>query len=232
MTEMDMEKLVKAVTAQVLASMGGGRSCPDEEAGRPRCLVIGSIEAVPEALRRDRVLRALGDGETVGNILAYERIVITELTLLQMVDIAQGRPGDSVSGAVIDGLLRGVEVLLLESALPHRRRGSGGSTGLYAVLEGYVRTIQAFGVRLLSAERLSPPVPVPARPPKYQAPAASRPRGSARTNRERLLTEEGALAILAESGGGSIRLEPGTIVTPLAWDVFRRARAEVIFERG
>lgn len=229
MTELEMEKLVAAVTAQVMASMGAAGSHPDRERGKPRCLVVGNPEAVPETLRRGTVLRTLADYEAGGNILAYEKIIVTELTLLQLVDIAQGRPGDSAAGAVIDGLLGGAEVILLESALPHRSRAGGGSTGLYAVLEGYVRTIQAFGARLFSGERLAAQAPVPARPPKYQAPAPASPRGSARTNRAQLLTEDRALALL-EGGDGVIRLEPGTIVTPLAWDAFRKARAEVVFE--
>ena len=228
MTEIDLEKLIAAVTERVLADLGGAGPCPDSEAGKIRCLAIGRTEAVPEVLRRGAVIRGLADYEENGNIRAYGRIVVTELTLLQLADIAQGRPGDSASGAVIDGLLEGVEIFLLESALPHRRRAGGGSPGLYAVLEGYVRTMQTFGVRLFAGERAAAPDPVPPRPPKYQAPVQTVPRGSARTGGARLLTEERALEML--KAGGAVRLERGTIVTPLAWDAFRRARAEVAFE--
>ena len=59
---------------------------------------------------------------------------------------------------------------LLETALPHRAYAGKSSTGLYALLEGYVRSIQAFGVKLLTRERMAEPAVKPVRPPKYQAP--------------------------------------------------------------
>ena len=101
-----------------------------------------------------------------------------------------------------------------------------GSNGLYALLEGYVRTLQTFGVKLLGQAALVMPVVVPVKPPKYQAPAPEPVRGSAKPNCQRLITETDAVALAAEAEG-SVCIPVDAILTPSARDVFTRARLEI-----
>lgn len=228
MSEINIERLVEDVTRQVLSALQARQDAAEEAAGKDRCLVVGKLEDVPDALKRGAVLYGMEEYEGCKNILRFQRVIISGLTLVQLADIALGRPGDSGSCAVVSALLHGVEVVLLESALPHRSCAGKGSTGLYALLEGHVRTIQAFGVKLLAKERLAVPETAPVRPPKYQAPAPGPVKGSARPSVGRLISESDALAMAAASGGQPVRVAGDAILTPSAWDVFTRARVEVI----
>ena len=222
----DVQKIVEEVTRLVLDQMQKQQTAVEATEGMEHCLVVGDISAVPEKLGQGRALHPLEEYERCGNILRYRRVIVTGLTLIQLADIAQGRPGDSGSCAVVSALLSGVDVVMPETALPHRKFAGKGSNGLYALLEGYVRTLQTFGVKLLGQEALAVPTAVPVKPPKYQAPAPEPVRGSARPNSQRLITETDAVALAAEAEG-SVCIPVDAILTPSARDVFTRARLEI-----
>ena len=217
-----MEQIVAAVTRQVLAALGSQKEEQMASEGKARYLVVGDVSEVPEKLRAGAVLDGIESYEACANILRYAKVIITRLELVQLADIAQGRPADSVSCAVVQALLNGVEVVLLETAPVHRKFAGKSSTGLYALLEGYVRTIQGFGVKLLTQDRMVDTPVVPAKPPKFQAPIPAPVKGSTKPNRQCLITESAALA-MAAAADGTVRLERGTILTPSARDVFVRA---------
>ena len=222
----DVQQIVEEVTRLVLAQMQKQQATAEATAGMGHCLVVGDIVAVPEKLRQGWVLHPLEEYEHCDNILRYQRVLVTGLTLVQLADIAQGRPSDSSSCAVVSALLSGVDVVMIEAALPHRKFAGKGSNGLYAILEGYVRSVQTFGVKLLAQEALAIPVVVPVKPPKYQAPAPVPVQGSAKPNSQRLITEADAEALAAEAKG-AVCIPVNAILTPSAQDVFTRARLEI-----
>ena len=218
MERSDLEYIVDLVTKQVLSAVQGrGEAAPGTE-GLPRVLLVGDGEA-PEELTRDAVLCGLEDYQSCKNILRYDRVVVTHLTCLQLADIALGRPADPASCAVLYALLSGVDVYLTEDALSFRRFAGKGSTALYHLLEGYAQTLQVFGIKQVSRQRR--PEPPPAKPPKFSAPAAEVPVGSAAPNAGRLITEARALELVRQ--GGEIRLPQRAILTPAARDVFAQA---------
>ena len=97
---------------------------------------------------------------------------------------------------------------------------------LHSLLSGYVQTLRTFGVKPAKQWK---PEPVPeARPPKFQAPAVEVPAGTARPNAQRLVTEDGARALV--KSGGPVALARDAIVTPAAWDVLRAAGVEIVKE--
>lgn len=230
MNDLEMERLVASVVQRVLATLEPTVAASPCDAGKPRYLVIGSPDGVPAKLRGQAVLVA-GDETACAGILQYQKVIIENLELIQLVDIAQGRPSDAACCAVLQALLNGIEVVMLETALPHRAYAGKSSTGLYALLEGYVRSIQAFGVKLLTRERMAEPAVKPVRPPKYQAPPPVPAATSARPNAERLITESIALS-MASGAEGTVRIAPDAILTPSARDVFAAARLTVTREPG
>jgi hypothetical protein len=228
MKEQELQALIELVTRQVLAQLSRETGQAEaRDAGKTRLLVVGEAAEVPPQLCQGAVLCALEEYAAAQNILRYDKVVITALTLPQLADMAQGRPCDTAACAVTAALLNGREVLLLEKGLPHRAFAGKGSTGLYALLEGYVRTLQGFGVKLLTAERLYQPKVLPVRPAKYQAPAAQVPQGSAPPSSGRLITEARAHALLAQAADGAVSIPRDAILTPSAMDVFRAARVKV-----
>lgn len=228
MSRQDMEQLIETVTQQVLASLGAAPMQNAADQGKYRLLLLAKPGTpVPEELTEDAVIFELEDYETHRNILRYDRVLVGNLSVTQLADIAQGRIGDSVSCAVIYALLSGVEVQLLERAPEHRKFAGRANPSLYGVLEGYVRTLQIFGVKLLGETKK--PVLREAKPARYMAPPVTVPRGTAAPNANRLITEAEACALLKT--GSPVYLPKGAIVTPSARDVFTQARAELIQER-
>jgi ethanolamine utilization protein len=229
MSEQNLDEIVNAVTQQVLEALRAGDAADTPETeGKEKLLIVGEKECVPEALCRNAVLYGMEDYRTAGNILRYQRIVITQLTINELADIALGRPTDEASGVVVEALLNGVEVVMLEKALPHRKYAGKGSTSLYHLLESYARTIQVFGVRLLGNQlHREQPALLETKPPKFQKPAVSAPRGKARPNIGRLITEATAHAMI-DGGTDAVHIPADAIVTPSARDAFAQAQIAVI----
>lgn len=219
MNETELSALIEKIVAEVLA---GGTATPDPacDEGRDKILVIGEPSAVPAVLQGNAVLYGLSDYEAAGNILRYKKVIVTKLTMLELADLALGRASCPAVNAVMEALLNGREVQLLESGLPHRKYSGKGSTKLYALLEGYVRTIMSFGVKSYAPERLVTREPLPEAAPKFAAPKTVVPEGTAVKNPERLITEDVAKA-LCQGASGSVHLARNAIVTPSALDCFK-----------
>lgn len=217
MDEIMMKQVVEAVLRELQAGKDTASACTE---GMDRLLVVGDMNTVPPDLARDYVLLPVKDYVEYGNILRYQKILITSLSLTQMSDIAQGRDGSPEACAVITGLLNGMEVCITENAFPHRKYAGKSSSRLYEVIENNARMLQSFGIKLLKESRIvSDPAPV--RSPKYQAPPVEVPMGTACVNSDRLITEAIACT-LAAGGEKEICLSRDAIVTPSAWDIFRQ----------
>lgn len=218
MNQTELEQIVKMVTQQVMAAMNG-ISCGAETEGLAKVLTVGPENApLPQELTTDSVLLDLEDYKINRNIRRYDRVIIKELTITQLADIALGRIGDEATCAVIHALLNGIDVYLLPDALTFRKFAGKGSNALYNLLEQYAQTLQVFGVK---AYKYKPRQVLPeAKPAKFAAPAVPVPRGTLVPNAHRLITEAEALALV--SSGGPVQIPAGAILTPLARDILAK----------
>ena len=212
-----MEELVRLVTEQVLAAIQNESKLEDaRNEGKKKCLVLGGAEDIPEALRQDMILLDVKDYETIQNIRRYDRVVIAKLTLRQLADIAMGRPGDSLSCAVCQALLQGVDVLMLDSAAPHRQHAGKGSTAFYRRLEGYMNSLQVFGIKLIGTDSVLLNAPEK----KQGEPVRCEVTGT------KLITEEIAERLTKKAQ--EVVIPAGTLITPAAMDVLKEARVKLI----
>lgn len=212
-----MDELVRLVTEQVLAALNQESKLEDaRNEGKKKCLVLGKQEDIPEALKQDMILLDVKDYETIQNILRYDRVVITKLTLRQLADIAMGRPGDSLCCAVCQALLQGVDVLMLDSAAPHRQHAGKGSTAFYRMLEGYMNTLQVFGIKLIGMDSVLMNAPEK----KQGEPVRCEVNGT------KLITEEIAERLAKKAQ--EVVVPAGTLITPAAMDVLKEARVKLI----
>ena len=212
-----MDELVRLVTEQVLAALNNENKFADaRNEGKKKCLVLGETEHIPEALAQGMILLDVKDYERIQNILRYNRVIITKLTMRQLADIAAGRPGDSLACAVCQALLQGVEVLMTESAAPHREYAGKGSTAFYRMLEGYMNTLQVFGIKLIGKDN-----PMMNAPEKKQGePVRCEVTGT------KLITEEVAERLVKKAQ--EIVVPAGTLITPAAMDVLKEAQVKLI----
>ncbi len=224
MDEQQLRRIIEEVTAQVLASAPKDRTCAAP--GAEKVLVIGDTSGVPREICELATLCGIEDYECGRYIAPYSKVIIAELTLTQLCDIALARPTDAACCAVIQALLNGKPVLLLESGLPHRAFAGKGSTALYAEIEGYVRKLSGFGVKMMTEARMYKPAEVPVRPAKHQPAPVTVPRGNGQPNPGSVITEEIALG-LVKDGADTVTLPHGAILTPSAKDVFTKMKVSV-----
>lgn len=212
MAELSKEQLIEFITREVMNTLGIGDSEPVDKSGCPAALVIGDADRLPGNVKKKYCLKQIE--EYHGDISICDVIFITKLTKTELADIALGRDTEAASCAVIEGLIHGKEIFLYDIALSYRKYAGQGSRAFYQLLEGYVRTLQSFGIKLVQGTTVIDKYE------KYAAPGADLPEG--------VITE--ALARkLTESGEGAIQVRRGTVITPSAKDVFLHADRELVF---
>ena len=210
MPDLSKEQLVELITREVMKLMGDTVE-PEktDKSGLPDVLVIGSCDKLPVSIRNRNNLCDIACYTCEEDILKFEKIYITELSLTELADIALGRNTRAAQCAVISGLLHGKEIFLLDCALTFRKLSASASRGFYQLLEGYVRTLQSFGIKLVNGQ-----TPID----KYtvrSAPGDDLPEG--------IITEALAKSMVEKSSDAVVLLRKGTVVTPSAKDVFLHA---------
>ena len=213
----ELEHLTELVTRRVLETLGKmHETVPQGATETWRMLVIGVPSRIPGEYIGSAILCPVEDYRSSSDILRYQKVLVERLTLTQLADIVAGRETDKACSAVLQALLQGVEVWMLEDAPPHRRSLRCNSGALCQMLENYVQTLLRFGVRLLPGSGT----------PSLDARSAVMEYKSEKSG---LITEAEALR-LAERGERELRLPAGTILTPSARDVFVRTRVALVWE--
>ncbi len=219
------EMMIQQIVEAVLKEMGAGPSASCCAEGSCKMLVIGDVADVPAHVAQGCQCLTIQDYIQNKNINRYEKVMITELTMTQLSDVAQGRDGSPESCAIVHALLSGIDVLMIEKALLHRKYSGKGSSRLYQTIENNVKLIQSYGVKMLKEQihqTLEPP-----KPPKFQAPKLQVPKGNAQTNEDRVITE-GIAQVIAARSQGTAYISKDAIVTPSAWDVFKAKGLQVV----
>lgn len=213
MAELTREQLIELITGEVLKTLGGAEPDePSDKTGLSRTLVIGPEDRLPKSVQTRYDLRPIEEYQ--GDIGPFEKVFITALTQTQLADAALGRDSQPVTCAISNALLCGKEIYLYDIALAHRKLAGQGSRAFYQLLEGYVRTLQSFGVKLVQGTTVIDKYQ------KFSAPGADLPSG--------VITEAIALE-LCRKGDGEILLRRGTVLTPSAKDVFLHADRRITY---
>jgi len=222
------EALIQKIMEEVIRTLNAQGICrhPSQE-GLGRMLVIGDPDALPEQEKNKYILTDIDDYVQYKNILRYEKIYITRLSLTELSDIALGRDATPVSCAVVSALLQGIDVLLDEKALGHRKLAGKGSSRLYAVIEGNVRQLEGYGVKIIPLPKQE--IVRETKPPKFNPPPVAVPKGSMQPNAARLITESLAVEML-KGNPACVCVAKNAIITPSAWDIFNKSKIEVVRE--
>lgn len=232
MSEMSIDDIVTLITKQVMETIAQKKQgectsdCPVESV-RKKVLLIGNREVLPEGILTGAAIFDIEDFKAERNVLKYDQVIITKLSLTQLADAATGRTGDPVANAIIYALLEGVDVLLTGCALCYRKFAGKGSSAFYNMYEQYAKKLQIYGVKLLDSNlQLKVQEAVP---PKYTSKPAAAHMPVLPPQDSRLITESDALR-LASGAKDQVVLPANSILTPLAKDVFTRSKLKVVLQ--
>jgi len=212
MGTIEYDKLVELITKEVMRIADeNGVSAYNKE----KALVIGRKDTLPIVHSSKYSLVSFDEIGDKADVSAFERIYISELTLTELCDIALGRDETPRSSAVINALLSGKEVFILESSLPHRKFAGKGSRELFKQYEGYVNRIISFGSVLIRDNN---------------AGTKNKNMNAFADNcYDKVVTEQIAKQLVDKCENGVIKLRKGTVITPSAKDVFNHSDKTVEF---
>ncbi len=227
MNQKEMDDIVELITRKVMSQMGAsGCAVPSgSEDGIPKVLYIGSEKGrFTQEMCRNCSIYDISDYKENKNILRYSRVLIAELCVGQMTDIALARFSCPECSAVLEALMNGIEVIMADDALDYKKYAGKGSNALYEQLDGYAKRLQIFGIKVVGLGKKE--TAVQPKPAKYGRPATPAPAGSGVRNSGQLITEADAVRLVKLEG--PVQIPAGSILTPSAKDVFIRARKEIV----
>lgn len=213
LTQNQIEQLVEDVVKELNERLNK-TACTIEKqkvsSFQKRVLVLG-------ALSQDEENRLIEVCQTVSSVEdgGWNIVIATELALDQMAQIALGLPGDSKTECILQSLLEGKKVYILESGLEYRIYRESAYKTLYHMYQGYEDTIRQFGGEIVTdvQEVIE----------KESAVSAGRETSGVEVGSDLDLTElrllrESDLTKVRGSGYGTVVIGNNTIVTPLALD--------------
>lgn len=137
----------------------------------------------------------------------YDRILLGTTEVNTLHDLAHGR--NPKEGALMDYVMMGLVVEVLEEGLVHRGCAATSPPALAKLHEGHVRRMQELGIGLCVLNR----------------PGA---KGRETETARRRLIREADVKALAAQGMRTLEIPAGTIITPLAADAIRNHNIEVL----
>ena len=217
-------ELIDRITRTVMSELARQGKGGCASATRERILIAGNPEALGTEGFGDFNLCRLEDSKTVGEITGCRCVIVTQLSHAELGDLGLARGAAGASSAVLDALLAGVPVYLLPEALLFRKWKKTAAQKLYDVLEGYVRQIESYGVRIYSPDQIQRDL---------NGTSSGKYPDKLRVHKEPrrpVITEVDAREFI-KKGVEVLRLTKNSIVTPLALDVLNGAKVPVEYDR-
>lgn len=212
---MNYYELIDFITKEVIRCLESNNTLISDN--RKKLLVLGDIEKMSLSIDKSSEYDylSINSYEIDGDIDKYSLIIITKLSNSQLCDIALGREDTPFTCAVQKALLTGKKVYLMESALAFRKFKDTSSSELYFMLEEYVQKLIKFGVIIKQEIILKD---------NYSSESNI---SNEYDSTEKIITNNVALDI-CKSKQKQVVFPKGTIITPLAKDVFLMAKTEII----
>lgn len=211
------EQLIREITAQVVRMLNKNGNFPGQQCtDMGKVLVAGPVTLWAEKMCENLRIYDACEFNPDDDIKAYEKVIITHLSLTDLSDITSLREASGVSAAVLQSLLSGIPVIMSEDVLDQYKYKGTGNRRLYEEIGKRMQQLQDYGVCVVSFKE--------SRSVDFQLVS-----DTGFYSKRKLITEQEAKQIADESTG-PVHLACGTIVTPLARDLFRHRNIEIIFE--
>lgn len=92
--------------------------------------------------------------EGIDEIKNYDLIICPKLPIMDLVDIANGRPSSKISSIIIEAILYGVKVICLEEGIYYRKFKNLSNEKFYLMMTGYEKKLLSFGVEIVKCSQI------------------------------------------------------------------------------
>lgn len=206
-----IEKLIDYLTKEVVKNLK-----PDLEK-QEEILVVHRKE-VKKEIKSNEFKLVYRDEQEQLNIEDYKHIIITSLTLNQLINIASGKADDAITSIIIESILKGKSILILNDGIKYRKYKTTSNERFYRMIENYEESIISFGITFIDESDID----------------------LIYGNKKKVLAEdkyvdnktitESILKNMQRKTGSSIRIRKNAIITPLANDYIRTNNIKILKE--
>lgn len=229
---MTYDHLIAEIVNQVLKELKQSNKVPPSSSSHPtlpKLIVIGTFDPI-------QLSPLKGAYELVTLALAgkdCEAVLVTEVSLNLLSQLALGNTSTRESFMIIDELLKGKKVYILEEGITYRHFKQSAPRNLYNLYQSYEERLEQYGITLIS--RIDDLL-LPSRPNKfpYSLPpldAQVVPSKTISFKGKKLLHESDLTKIYLQ-GHSAIIVDSKTIITPLAEDFIKSHHLKVIYDRA
>ncbi|MBU5439233.1 hypothetical protein KQI42_14515 [Tissierella sp. MSJ-40] len=147
---MDREDLIKIITEEVLKRLN-----TDIREENRKTLFIGQED------EKYKYSSAISDWSNIvftreyKDIDPFQTIIFPFLSNKDLVDISLGEEGSLVSTMVIEGIMKGKKIIILDEGIYFKKFKESTNINFYNMLEGYIEKIKSFGVIISKGEDLT-----------------------------------------------------------------------------
>lgn len=92
--------------------------------------------------------------EYTENIKDYDLIICPNLSMTDLVDIANGRPDSKISSIIIEAILNGVKVKCLEEGIYYRQFKSTANANFYSTMVEYENKLISYGIEIVKCSQI------------------------------------------------------------------------------
>ncbi len=217
---MDMENLVEMITKEVMKRIQG--LCYEEKRGsKEKVLLLGdflSSSNIKEALEEKYIVDSYKDGL---NIDSYKAVVLPNLCLKGLSNLALGLCNGEYEEVVIKALFKGKKVYILEDGIEYRSYMSSANKNLYKLYIEYERKLTYNGIDILNEANLINVLLCGGNIHKVDTEIVCEEKQTVMELPMKKLIAESDLRKLCIKGIKQINIAKKSILTPLAQDFIR-----------
>lgn len=92
--------------------------------------------------------------ENIAQIKNYDLVICPKLSIIDLVDIANGRPSSKVSSIIIEAILYGVKVTCIEEGIDYRKFKSLSNENFYLMMTEYEQKLLSFGIEIVKCSQI------------------------------------------------------------------------------
>lgn len=214
MNSMDTKELIEYITKEVMKRIQNTNTDKLNERKDKILTVDFSIENVLEKVKEDFYIDHLEDLNEDVVVDSYKCILIGSMTNKELVNIALGLPNDKISSIIIDFILRGKRVYVLNEGIKYHKYNDSSNISFYNMMKSYEERLETFGINFVNEKDISGLFADNIRAKE------SVDENNQYVIKEKIVTES-LIRQIYQGGYTEIVTNKATIITPLAKDYIR-----------